>query len=109
VDVSKKKGKVQRDCRPGIVTLNPGDFVVHVDYGIGKYIGLEKYRSETWNVNVLRCSIRTVTSWRTGGQNGTCPNTGVARTSCVLSKLGGVQWEKLKHKTKESVKAIAKG
>lgn len=90
--------------------LNPGDFVVHVDYGIGKYIGLEKIKvrdmereclalvySEGDKLYVPVDKMERVQKFR--GRDG---------INSILSKLGGTQWEKLKSKTKESVKAIAK-
>ena len=90
--------------------LNPGDFVVHVDYGIGKYIGLEK-------IHVRNVERECLTLLYQDGDKLYVPVDKMERVqkyrgrediSPVLSKLGGVQWEKLKHKTKESVKAIAK-
>jgi transcription-repair coupling factor (superfamily II helicase) len=90
--------------------LNPGDFVVHVDYGVGKYIGLEKILVKNVERECLTLlyqegdklyvpvdKMERVQKYR--GREGISP---------TLSKLGGIQWEKLKHKTKESVKAIAK-
>jgi transcription-repair coupling factor (superfamily II helicase) len=90
--------------------LNPGDFVVHVDYGIGKYIGLEK-------IPVRNVERECLTLLYQDGDKLYVPVDKMERVqkyrgreniSPVLSKLGGVQWEKLKHKTKESVKAIAR-
>jgi transcription-repair coupling factor (superfamily II helicase) len=90
--------------------LNPGDFVVHVDYGIGKYIGLEK-------IPVRNVERECLTLLYQDGDKLYVPVDKMERIqkyrgreniNPVLSKLGGVQWEKLKHRTKESVKVIAK-
>jgi transcription-repair coupling factor (superfamily II helicase) len=91
-------------------SLNPGDFIVHVDYGIGKYLGLEKIKVRDVERECLALlyqnsdklyvpvdKMERVQKYR--GREGVTP---------VLSKLGGVQWEKLKSRTKHSIKVIAK-
>jgi transcription-repair coupling factor (superfamily II helicase) len=113
-------GKVYRKPKRGrfkegipiraLSALNPGDFIVHVDYGIGKYVGLEKIKvrdiereclalvySEGDKLYVPLDKMERVQKFR--GRDGINP---------ILCKLGGTQWEKLKSRTKESVKAIAK-
>ncbi|MFT6814852.1 MAG: transcription-repair coupling factor (superfamily II helicase) [Sphingobacteriales bacterium] len=90
--------------------LQPGDFVTHIDHGIGKFAGLAKlevngkvqesiklvYRDSDIlfvNINALgRVSKYT-------GKEGTEPK---------LSKLGSDTWAKLKSKTKKKVKDIAR-
>lgn len=90
--------------------LEVGDFVVHIDHGIGKYSGLEKI-----NINGhLQESVRLVYSSsdilyvginslhkisKYVGKDGTAP---------TLSKIGGEAWKNLKRKTKAKVKDIAK-
>jgi len=91
-------------------SLNPGDFVVHVDYGIGKYTGLEK-------IHVRDVERECLTLVYQDGDKLYVPLDKMERVqkyrgrdsvNPILSKLGGVHWEKLKNKTKESVKAIAR-
>lgn len=90
--------------------LKPGDFVTHIDHGVGKYSGLEKItigghvqesvRLIYRNNDVLYVSINSLHKIsKFVGQEGTEPS---------LSKLGGEAWKNLKAKTKKKVKDIAK-
>ena len=90
--------------------LEPGDFVVHVDHGIGRFSGLEKidvngqlqeavriiYQDNDLlyvNINALH-KISKYSS-----KDGKVPK---------INKLGSDAWENLKRKTKKKVKDIAK-
>ena len=90
--------------------LEPGDFVVHMDHGIGKYSGLEKIdinghvqesvRLIYSNNDILYVSINSLHKIsKYVGKDGTAP---------ALSKIGGEAWKNLKRKTKSKVKDIAK-
>lgn len=90
--------------------LQPGDFVTHVDHGVGKYAGLEKidvqgkiqeairlvYRDN----DMLYVSIHSLHRIaKFSGKDGTPPK---------LNKLGSNAWSNLKQKTKSKVKDIAR-
>ncbi|HEX5624644.1 MAG TPA: transcription-repair coupling factor, partial [Saprospiraceae bacterium] len=90
--------------------LQPGDFVTHMDYGVGRFAGLEKIningqlqesvRLIYRNDDILYVSIHSLHKiTKYVGQEGTEP---------ALSKLGSDQWKILKQKTKQKVKDIAK-
>lgn len=90
--------------------LEVGDFVVHIDHGIGRYSGLEKIningvvqesvRLIYLNNDILYVSINSLHKIsRFVGKEGTPP---------ALSKIGGEAWKNLKRKTKAKVKDIAK-
>jgi len=90
--------------------LQPGDFVTHIDHGIGKYSGLEKIdinghiqesiRLIYLNNDILYISIQSLHKIaKYVGKEGTPPR---------LSKIGGDAWKNLKRKTKKKVKDIAK-
>lgn len=90
--------------------LKPGDFVVHVDHGIGKFAGLEKIevsgrmqeavRLIYKNDDLLYVSINSLHKiTKFSGKEGTEPR---------LNKLGSDAWEKLKTATKKKVKDIAR-
>lgn len=89
--------------------LQPGDFVAHIDHGVGRYSGLQKidvngvmqeavrilYKDNDVlyvNINSLHKITRYV------GKDGTEPK---------MHKIGSGAWEKLKAKTKKQVKDIA--
>lgn len=90
--------------------LNIGDYVVHVDYGIGKFAGFKKievrgveqesvvlrYREDSLlYVNVS--SLHKIQKY--SGKEGTQPR---------VTKLGSGQWARKKAQTKERVKDIAR-
>ncbi|MCH8904245.1 MAG: transcription-repair coupling factor [Bacteroidetes bacterium] len=90
--------------------LKPGDFVTHIDHGIGVYSGLEKIEVNESMQEAIRIlykendilyvsisSLHKVSKYV--GKDGTPPK---------LNKLGSGAWENLKRKTKKKVKDIAK-
>ncbi len=91
-------------------SLSKGDFVVHVDHGIGQYQGLKKI---TVQENEREClSIvyrdgdflyvpldRMDRVQKYSAKDGAIPS---------LSKLGSKDWDRLKQKTKKHIKNIAK-
>ncbi|MEN0006950.1 MAG: helicase-related protein, partial [Bacteroidota bacterium] len=89
--------------------LTPGDFVTHIDHGVGRYSGLEKIdinghvqesvRLIYKNNDMLYVSINSLHKIsKFVGKDGTAPK---------LSKLGSDAWKTLKRKTKKKVKDIA--
>lgn len=90
--------------------LNPGDFVVHIDHGIGQFKGLQRIemagkmqdaiRIEYKNNDLLYVNIASlykISKYK--GNSGNPPK---------INKLGGDAWTNLKRKTKAQVKDIAK-
>lgn len=93
-----------------LATLQPGDFVTHIDYGIGKFAGLQKkevdgreqesIRLVFRDNDLLYCSIHSLHKIsKYSGKDGTAPQ---------ISKLGTSEWETKKAKVKGQVKDIAK-
>lgn len=91
-------------------TLHPGDYVVHIDHGIGKFAGLvrtelngklqEAIRLVYRDNDVLLVSIHSlhrITKYK--GKDGVEPK---------INKLGTGAWQKLKERTKSKVKDIAR-
>ncbi len=89
--------------------LQPGDFVTHIDHGVGTYSGLQKLEvngrlqeavriiykdSDILYVNIN--SLHKISKYT--GKEGTVPR---------VNKLGSDVWSKLKEKTKTKVKEIA--
>ena len=90
--------------------LQPGDYVVHIDHGIGKFSGLEKLevhgrkqeavRLEYKSGDLLYVNIHSLHKIsRFVGQEGKEPS---------VHKLGSAAWANLKQKTKNKVKDIAR-
>jgi transcription-repair coupling factor (superfamily II helicase) len=89
--------------------LQPGDFVTHIDHGVGRFSGLEKLninghiqeamRVVYLNNDLLYVSINALHKIaRYVGKDGTPPR---------LNKLGSDTWSNLKRATKRKVKDIA--
>ncbi|MDD3030387.1 MAG: transcription-repair coupling factor [Alphaproteobacteria bacterium] len=89
-------------------TLNPGDFVVHAEHGIGRYEGLE-------NITVLGLSHDCVKLIYDGGDKLFVPvenldiltRYGGADTGAVLDRLGGTGWQQRKARVKKKLKDMA--
>lgn len=91
------------------IELNPGDYVVHVNYGIGKFRGIERVKisdTERDYINLLYANDETVfipieqadLVQRYIGNEGEAPR---------LDILGSKAWENRKNKVKKSVEDIA--
>lgn len=92
-----------------LMGLQPGDYVTHIDHGVGKYSGLEKIdvngkkqeaiRIIYKNNDVLYISIHSLHRIsKYVGKEGTEPK---------VDKLGSNAWKTLKQKTKKRVKELA--
>ena len=93
-----------------IKNLTPGDYVVHVDHGIGKFAGLKKItvrdkKQEAVRLNFADDDILYVNVNALYKLN---KYTGKEGHQPTLTKLGSGQWEKTKERTKNKVKDIAR-
>ncbi|MBI3234536.1 MAG: transcription-repair coupling factor [Bacteroidetes bacterium] len=90
--------------------LKPGDFVVHVDHGIGKFAGLEKMDVSGTKVEVVRLVYRDndLLYVPINALNKISKYIGKEGTEPRLNKLGSDAWDKLKRNTKAKVKDIAR-
>ncbi len=90
--------------------LKAGDFITHIDHGVGKYAGLEKIEVNGKVQEMIRLvyadndllyvninSLNRISKY--SGKEGTVPK---------MNKLGTDTWEKLKRTTKKKVKDIAR-
>src|SRR5690606_28470529 len=89
--------------------LQPGDYVTHIDHGVGVYSGLQKIETNGKLQEAVRIiykdndilyvninSLHKISKYT--GKEGTVPK---------INKLGSDAWQKLKEKTTTRVKAIA--
>jgi transcription-repair coupling factor (superfamily II helicase) len=103
---SKSKAMTFRELQ----TLSPGDFVTHIDYGIGKFAGLEKKEVNGKEQEAIRLvfrdddiltinihSLHKISKY--SGKDGSPP---------LISKLGSGEWENKKAKVRKKVRDIAK-
>lgn len=103
---TKSKGITLRELK----TLQPGDFVTHMDYGIGRFAGLERVENNGKLQEAVRIvfkdddyllvSIHSLHKLsRYSGKDAIPP---------MLSKLGSGDWEARKSRVKKRVKDIAR-
>ncbi|HPI12206.1 MAG TPA: CarD family transcriptional regulator, partial [Catalimonadaceae bacterium] len=103
---SKSKAMTLKELK----TLQPGDFVTHIDYGIGRFAGLEKIEVAGRQQEAVRLvyrdndylfvsihSLHKISKY--SGKEGEAPS---------ISKLGSEEWDNKKKKVKKKVKDIAK-
>ncbi|MEX2596439.1 MAG: transcription-repair coupling factor [Salibacteraceae bacterium] len=92
-----------------LTNLQPGDYVVHIDHGVGQYSGIQKIDVNGQQQEAIRLiysggdvlyvsihSLHRISKYV--GKDGTPPK---------INKLGSNAWQSLKNKTKKKVKEIA--
>src|SRR5690606_341255 len=90
--------------------LKPGDYITHIDHGVGKYAGLEKVEVNGRTQEMIRLvyadndllyvninSLNRISKYT--GKEGPVPK---------MNKFGTDAWDKLKKTTKKKVKDIAR-
>lgn len=90
--------------------LNIGDYVVHVDYGIGKFAGFKtiKVRGVEQESVVLRYKENSVLYVNVDSLHKIQKYSGKEGTQPRISKLGSGRWARKKAQTKKRVKDIAR-
>jgi transcription-repair coupling factor (superfamily II helicase) len=103
---SKSKAMTFRELQ----TLQPGDFVTHIDYGIGKFAGLEKKEVDGRQQEAIRLVFRDddLLYINIHSLHKISKYTGKEGTPPPISKLGSGEWENKKNKVRRQVKDIAK-
>ncbi len=91
-------------------TLQPGDFVTHIDYGIGRFVGLQKVENGGRMQEAVRLVFRDDDSLFVSihGLHKISKYSGKEGGPPALSKLGTGEWEAKKSKVSKKVKDIAK-
>lgn len=89
--------------------LQPGDFVTHIDHGVGVYSGLQKIDVNGNMQEAVRIIYRDndVLYVNINSLHKISKYTGKEGTKPKVNKLGSEAWQKLKNKTKKQVKDIA--
>lgn len=103
---SKSKALTLRE----LYTLQPGDFVTHIDYGIAKFAGLEKKEVNGNDQEAIRLIYRDddLLYVSIHALHKISKYTGKEGTPPIMNKLGSQEWENKKAKVKKQVKDIAK-
>ncbi|HHM23549.1 MAG TPA: transcription-repair coupling factor, partial [Bacteroidetes bacterium] len=90
--------------------LEPGDLMVHIDHGIGRYLGLEKITVGGAERECLKLQYRDgdLLYVHIEHLHRVSRYTGTEGMVPQLSKLGGKDWEKTKERTRKAVEKMAK-
>ncbi len=104
-----RSGKVALTLKE-LSSFEPGDYVVHIDHGVGKFAGLVRIPNGGTTQEVIKLvyqnddvvfvsihSLHKISKYK--GKEGEVPR---------LNKLGTGAWEKLKDRTKAKIKDIAR-
>ena len=104
-----RKKSNSKSFQRGLKDLKKGDYLVHVDYGIGLYLGVKEIKTDTSGGEFLNIEYADdeklylpmeglgFVQKYVGGSDAPPP----------LSKMGGVAWKRQKKKVKESIEAMA--
>ncbi len=88
--------------------INPGDYIVHKNHGIGKFLKIEKinFIGESRDylviqyldgkISVAADQLGSINKYRSSGN-----------VKPKINKLGGIEWQKVKEKNKKAIKKIA--
>ncbi|MFY7890671.1 MAG: transcription-repair coupling factor [Spirosomataceae bacterium] len=103
---SKSKSLTLKELR----TLQTGDYVTHVDYGIGRFVGLDKVMVNDSEQEALRLIYRDndIVMVSIHSLHKVAKYTGKEGTPPMMSKLGSQEWENKKSRVKKQVQDIAK-
>ena len=106
----KKHTKSKALTLKELQSLNPGDYVVHIDYGIGRFAGLDKMEVNGNEQEALRLIYKDddLLYVSVHALHKISKYSGKETTAPVMSKLGSAEWENKKKKARKKVKDIAK-
>lgn len=104
-----RNGKVALSLKE-LTQFEPGDFVTHIDHGIGRFVGLVRVKTGATEQEMMKLvyqggdvvyvsihNLNKVSKYK--GRDGEAPR---------LSRLGTGAWQKMKDRTKKKIKDIAR-
>ncbi len=114
---ARKRGRPKKDAGrqklQSFTDLSPGDLVVHVQHGVGRFAGIEKMPLDGVEKDYIKIdyaagdclyvpvtALDQVSKYIGGGEDG---------VHVRLNKLGGTEWAKSKSRAKAAAKDLAKG
>ncbi len=111
-DILKKRLKSQK-IYSDLKSLKPGDYLVHLDHGIGKFLGIEKFSADSEEEKPKK-TLYYLLEYAEGDR--LYVPSGLERklskyvgfTDPRISRLGSSLWQKTKRKIKEEVEKMAK-
>ncbi len=90
--------------------LKPGDYVTHIDYGVGRFSGLERITTGGHTQEVIRLIYKNNDTLYISihGLHKISRYVGKEGATPTLNRLGSNTWQALKQRTKRQVKDIAR-
>eukprot|EP00540_Astrosyne_radiata_P019802 CAMPEP_0116823184 /NCGR_PEP_ID=MMETSP0418-20121206/701_1 /TAXON_ID=1158023 /ORGANISM="Astrosyne radiata, Strain 13vi08-1A" /LENGTH=1098 /DNA_ID=CAMNT_0004451417 /DNA_START=2492 /DNA_END=5789 /DNA_ORIENTATION=- len=106
----RRHAKTQAFTPRALQTLHPGDYVVHLDYGIGRFAGLNTITTNGKQQEVIRLLYKDDDLVYVGLQSlhKIAKYTGKEGVAPTITKLGSSAWNQKKKKVKTKIKDIAK-
>ncbi len=104
--IRRKKRSVNSNIN--VNKISPGDFIVHKNHGIGKFLKIEKInitgdsrdylviQYQDGKISVAADQLGSVNRYRSSG-----------KIKPKINKLGGTEWERIKDKNKKQIKKVA--
>ena len=109
-----RRSQKQTERKAGITfneltQLQPGDYVTHIDHGVGRFAGLHKLEQQGRIQECMKILYRDQDAIYVNIQNLHRVSKYTSKEGQVpqLDKLGSVSWQNLKQKTKRKVKDLA--
>ena len=113
VKTREHKGVTNRQKLQSYADLSPGDLVVHVHHGIGRFVGIQRIPVESVIKDYIKISyaggdflyvpatqLDQISKYIGGGEDS---------GSTRLNKLGGTDWSKQKKRAQKAVQNLARG
>ncbi len=93
-----------------LISLHPGDYIVHTDHGVGKFAGLHKITEDGKQQEVIKLIYQDndILLVNLHALHKISKHKGKESLAPKINKLGTAAWQKLKQRTKSKVKDIAK-
>ncbi len=103
-----RRKKLSVNSNINVNKINPGDFIVHKNHGIGQFIKIEKInitgdsrdylviQYQDGKISVAADQLGSVNRYRSSG-----------KIKPKINKLGGIEWERIKEKNKKLIKKVA--
>jgi len=106
VFIRRKKRSINSNIN--LNKISPGDFIVHKNHGIGKFLKIEKInitgdsrdylviQYQDGKISIAADQLGSVNRYRSSG-----------KIKPRINKLGGTEWERIKDKNKKQIKKVA--
>jgi transcription-repair coupling factor (superfamily II helicase) len=107
---SRTKGHLEDDPLSHFLHIKKGDYVVHVNYGIGEYLGAKTLKVKGSSVKhlAIQYADNEILYVEADNERFIQRYVGMEGRAPRLSKLRTKDWERVKEKTRRAVKSIAR-